>query len=1090
MRKLKNASKKVLAVFTAMALLLTISPSQNAFAAVSGSGLGTLVYNETREIANGVYLDKWQGKAADGTAKTAKTITFNPLSSDALIVASYGGKISGRSTLSNMSINEEAGGVSVIGGINGDFYTLATGVPIGMVIRDGVVKSWSTTDWNAIGFKSDGTTVVGKPGLILQASANGASVNINNFNKTQSEWGPFMYTADFGTTTGSTVDSLEIVVDVVMGELAVGGMLVGTVSSVNANTRATPIGANQIVLSAQLNKQGHYGLMQLNLKPGDELLLNVIDNENKWTGVTQAIGGKTVLIQNGAIVSGLSATDYNPTTAIGVKSNGDVVFLEVDGRNDTLGKGVTSSEAARFLFDLGCVNALMLDGGGSSAMVARMPGYKSPGLITTPSDGAERANANSLLLISKKSISIRDGLSSVGQAQLLHVYPQKAFALAGAPVSFTALATDESFMPVALPSNIVWGAAGVQIDATGQLIAPSQAGSYQIMVGSDTAIGQGEVTVVEYISTLKAAQSSYSVSPGSNVTLGVTATLNNNPVYAINSNFTWTVEGNIGTITADGVFTAAQGASGKGKVYAKRGSLTASFDIVITQAPVSLEDFENGSQWSATKVRANGAAASVTSDTSIVKFGSKALKIDYDFTLANGVEKGVAGVYLSRNPALVFNDNPVAIGMWVYGDNSKTWLRAKLKDGSGNSFDVDFTNDYNVATQTGGVDWTGWKYVEAKIPDGKKGPFTLETPLRIMVSRDEMRTKGTLYIDDIKAVYGASAIDGQAPVATWSAPLNNAVLTSNKTPYSVLLTDKTGIDAKSIQLTLDGANVTDFTLSPATGTSITLSGELGKTVPLADGLHKLVLSYTDTLGNKGSSTVNFTVSTGAAQIVATTSPTVKEGGTITTTLDVKNPKALKKIYLTFTYDSKNLELVDADPKTAGKQVALEDWIKKGKVIKNQVDEAKGQILIEVDGLSGLSTADLAKAVVMTFKAKSTLASDTVISTGTLAVITGSATQGQRFLLPSMTVAFDYGLIMNVTGLKSGETTVITITDSKGNPVSGASIELNGQGFWETDAEGKVTTKILTGLDVGMSVNLRAVKGDSVSKIYVFKVENE
>ena len=81
----------------------------------------------------------------------------------------------------------------------------------------------------------------------------------------------------------------------------------------------------------------------------------------------------------------------------------------------------------------------------------------------------------------------------------------------------------------------------------------------------------------------------------------------------------------------------------------------------------------------------------------------------------SGVEGGIAGVYAHMTApnsntkiATPISGKPSAIGMWVYGDNSKTWLRANVKDSSGQTFYVDFTPDYNPATGTGGINWTGW----------------------------------------------------------------------------------------------------------------------------------------------------------------------------------------------------------------------------------------------------------------------------------------------------------------------------------------------------------------------------------------------
>ena len=67
---------------------------------------------------------------------------------------------------------------------------------------------------------------------------------------------------------------------------------------------------------------------------------------------------------------GSTTRSLHPRTAIGVDSDsGDVLMLVVDGRQD-FSRGATMAELARLMVDLGADEALNLDGGGSSTMVA------------------------------------------------------------------------------------------------------------------------------------------------------------------------------------------------------------------------------------------------------------------------------------------------------------------------------------------------------------------------------------------------------------------------------------------------------------------------------------------------------------------------------------------------------------------------------------------------------------------------------------------------------------------------------------------------------------------------------------------------
>lgn len=90
-----------------------------------------------------------------------------------------------------------------------------------------------------------------------------------------------------------------------------------------------------------------------------------------------AIGGGPVLLQEGRInitnqeeqmfVDGLN--DRHPRTAMGYTKNRKLIVLVIEGRNPGKAEGATLAEEAKILQDLGCVEALNLDGGGSSCML-------------------------------------------------------------------------------------------------------------------------------------------------------------------------------------------------------------------------------------------------------------------------------------------------------------------------------------------------------------------------------------------------------------------------------------------------------------------------------------------------------------------------------------------------------------------------------------------------------------------------------------------------------------------------------------------------------------------------------------------------
>ena len=103
--------------------------------------------------------------------------------------------------------------------------------------------------------------------------------------------------------------------------------------------------------------------------------LNRFDHD-KWKMET-AIGGGPVLIHNGSIqvtnkqeqifVNG--ENDKHPRTAMGYTQHGKLIILVIQGRSPGKAEGATLMQEAKILHDLGCYEALNLDGGGSSCMV-------------------------------------------------------------------------------------------------------------------------------------------------------------------------------------------------------------------------------------------------------------------------------------------------------------------------------------------------------------------------------------------------------------------------------------------------------------------------------------------------------------------------------------------------------------------------------------------------------------------------------------------------------------------------------------------------------------------------------------------------
>lgn len=119
--------------------------------------------------------------------------------------------------------------------------------------------------------------------------------------------------------------------------------------------------------------------------------------------VTTAIGGSPMLVKNGAInisdAQELIEIDNNSSrarTAIGYTANNKVIIIAAEGNNANGAIGLNLTELAEIMKSMGCVGAINLDGGGSTAMFVN-------GMHTVkPSDAAgERAVITALIIKSK-----------------------------------------------------------------------------------------------------------------------------------------------------------------------------------------------------------------------------------------------------------------------------------------------------------------------------------------------------------------------------------------------------------------------------------------------------------------------------------------------------------------------------------------------------------------------------------------------------------------------------------------------------------------------------------------------------------------
>ena len=141
--------------------------------------------------------------------------------------------------------------------------------------------------------------------------------------------------------------------------------------------------------------KGTYAAYAESLAVGDEVTVSLsltLNNESQDVNISQLIGGSNhIIMQNGEFKEDWD--ERHPRTAIGFNADSTrLYFVVVDGRHIT-STGVTLLEMKGIFDALGAVNAVNLDGGGSSCILV------NDEVMNHPSDGSVRAVGNGCLFV-------------------------------------------------------------------------------------------------------------------------------------------------------------------------------------------------------------------------------------------------------------------------------------------------------------------------------------------------------------------------------------------------------------------------------------------------------------------------------------------------------------------------------------------------------------------------------------------------------------------------------------------------------------------------------------------------------------------
>ncbi len=636
----KNA-KRVMSLVTSG---LIVFSSLTGFASV----LGEQTSHRQTEFAQGTTYNRNTFENSSVGQQTENFFEYIP-NVDVLPIISNGEQVFGKRTVSeaNEYLNEQ--GIFAAMGMNADFFSFQTGVPMSNTITDGYVLTSDADLTTGIGFNKDGTAFVAPMQLSINISPDDSSYfNVECLNKYRQPYALYLYTDEFGSYTNASGSGRNVVLGNVSGNLAIGQAVTATVENIFDDDGSVEIPDGKLVLSVDNNAAWEIKARLDVLSVGQTVTIQVseITGESRWSAAqygTGCLGG--TLVRNGQL--DFEDDSAAPRSAVGIKADGTVIFYTIDGRQEGHSYGVRKETLAKRLLELGCVDAVNLDGGGSTQLGGTLPETTEFQILNSPSEGLRKC-ANFIFL---KKMNEPDGLP-----YKLFVYPYGDYVLSGSTIGVWAAAIDASYGKATMREPLKFN---IQSDLTGSGRSVITNDGYltvygdgEVYIAATSGLANGStmvhsVTTPESITVMNEATgsevSSVTLPAGGMINMTADSYYQGMNLSDSDEAYSWMVsDPNLGTITSDGIFTAS-GNLASGAIICSAGSVQKRISVDIsgegvpstpsTSKPDSFEtDYptivcsRNGSMFTAKIYDAKG---SISSDNITFKVDGRKTQFTY-----------------------------------------------------------------------------------------------------------------------------------------------------------------------------------------------------------------------------------------------------------------------------------------------------------------------------------------------------------------------------------------------------------------------------------------------------------------------------
>ncbi|SBT46752.1 phosphodiester glycosidase family protein [Micromonospora auratinigra] len=619
-----------------------------------------------------------------------------------------------------------------VAAVNGDFFDINnSGAAQGVGIRSGeLIQSPVAGHPNAATISAEGLGRIVQVGFEGSAALPAGPVPLTQFNNMVQRDGVGVFTPLWGAYPRlRAVSGAARVV-----EVTVTG---GRVATVAGTAGEGPIPAGTTVLLGR--EAGADALAAL--RPGDPVDLTWRPKASDGGSPRAAVGGGNVLVRDGVVQSIADAT-LAPRTSVGFSADGrKMIMLTVDGRQVD-SRGVTLTEMGRMMVELGAANALNLDGGGSSTLLAREPGAATVQVENSPSDGSERPVPNGLAIYAPEGSgrltgywleTAGDPTAAPGVAPIRGGRPDRVFP--GLTRRLTAAGYDETYGPAAgAPQWRANPADRGTVDDRGVFRA-GRSGRSTVTAWRDEARGTLDLTVLGPLDRIDATVDRLGLTARGDAGLfgvvGFDGEGNTAPIEPADLRLEYDHELLAVTPRADGnLDVKALGDSGSALLTVHVGDRSTVLPVTVGLTDVPVAGFDDAASWTFSQARAAGSVAPAPGHT------GTGLKMSYDF----GQSTGTRAAYADPPAWIPVPGQPQAFGMWIKGNGTGEWPSLHLHD----------AQDTQIVLRGPYVTWTGWKYVEFAVPPGVQYPVRVR---RFYVAETDpaKQYRSEIVIDDLVA---------------------------------------------------------------------------------------------------------------------------------------------------------------------------------------------------------------------------------------------------------------------------------------------------------------------------------------------------